>query len=84
MVFNGKHGCFDSRFGSSFSLLRIPLTGFLEILHDGSVFFAKPRSEERESGTGETFVGDHQEFDLDAMGSLLLRVSRVVGCGGWV
>ena len=61
-----------------------PSLVFLEILQNGSILFAKPRSEERKSGTGETFVGDHQESDLDAMGSLLLWVSRVVGCAGRV
>lgn len=36
-----------------------PSLVFLEILQNGSILFAKPRSEERENGTGETFVGDH-------------------------
>ena len=36
-----------------------PSLAFLKIIHlNGSVLFAKTRSEERESGTGKTFMGD--------------------------
>ena len=36
-----------------------PFLAFLKIIHlNGSVLFVKTRSEERESGTGKTFVGD--------------------------
>ena len=36
-----------------------PSLASFKIIHNGSIFFAKIRSEERESGTGKTFVGDH-------------------------
>ena len=46
---------------------------------DGSILPAEPHPEEGESGAGKTVVGGHREPDLDAMGSLLLWVSPILG-----
>ena len=51
----------------------------LNFASDGPIFPAKPRSEEREGGANDTAVGGPERPYLDAVGSLLLWVSRIPG-----
>ena len=51
----------------------------LNFASDGPIFPAKPRSKEREGGASKTAVGGPERSYLDAVGSLLLWVSRILG-----
>ena len=56
----------------------LPKSSPLQTLPDGSLFPAKPYSEERESGTRETVIGGPWQSHYVPVGSLLLRVSGIL------
>lgn len=51
---------------------------------DDSVHPAEPTSEKRWRGTSKTAAGGPQGDHLDAVGSLLLRVSRLLDASNWL